>query len=118
MPGLNQMLDSFMVRAANGPLHQFTFRTGYGFRGRDVEMILRDHGIKVFERVKLGRGELAFSVRQDQAEWAEYLLCRARVPLTCELLDPDNEILLNGGEKPRRSFLERLVNALARFTGG
>ena len=118
MPGINQMLDSFVVRAANGPLHQFTFRRGHGFRGRDVEMILREHGIKVFERVSLPQGELGFCVRQDQAEWSEYLLCRARVPLTSDLLDPENEILLNGGKSERPSLLARVLDALGRFIGG
>lgn len=31
-----------------------------------------------------------FVVKRKQAVWAEYLLCRAGVPLACDLLDPRN----------------------------
>jgi hypothetical protein len=109
MSNLNQWLDSFAVRAANGPLHTFTFARGGGFSGREVERLLLDKGIAVFERTRLPGGDLGFSVRADQAEWAEYLLCRAGVPLTCPLLDPANDILLNGDPNEPRSLLDKVV---------
>jgi hypothetical protein len=115
MHNLNQMLDTFWVRAAVGPLHAFTFRRGGGFAGRDVERILTESGIRVYERVRVGRDQLGFSVRRDQALWAEYLLCRARVPLTCDLLDEEHERLLHGDVQSHRSLLDRVLDALASF---
>jgi hypothetical protein len=118
MANLNRFLDAFSVRAANGPLHAFTFRRGGGFAGREVERLLLDKGIRIFERTRLPSGDLGFSVRADQAEWAEYLLCRAGVPLTCELLDPANDILLNGDPSEPRSFLDKIVRFVDWFTAG
>lgn len=115
MRSINQLLDSALVRATQGPLHQFTFKRGHGFVGRDVERILTASGIRVFERVRVGRDQLGFSVRRDQAMWAEYLLCRAGVPLTCELLDEENEQLLYGDEGEGRSLLERILDGLAKL---
>lgn len=115
MRGLNQILDSLSLRAAHGSLHVFTFQQGNGFRGRDVERLLLEHDIRIYERTRVGPGELGFSVRRDQAEWAETILCRAQVPLTCELLDPDNQSLLDAGRQ-RPSLLDRILDALARFT--
>lgn len=117
MPNLNQILDAWAVRAANGPLHDFTFSRG-GCSGREVERLLLDKGIRVFDRTRLPNGDLGFSVRADQAEWAEHLLCRAGVPLTCDLLDPANDILLNGDPHAPRSLLDRIVRFVDWFTAG
>jgi hypothetical protein len=114
MRSINQMLDSALVRAVQGPLHQFTFARGHGFAGRDVERLLTEKGIRVFERVRVGRNQLGFSVRAEHALWAEYILCRAGVPLTCELLDEQNERLLSGDNAGARSWLERVLDALAK----
>ena len=118
MPNLNSLLDSLSVRAAHGPLHAFTFARGGGFSGREVERLLLDKGIRVFERTRLPDGNLRFSVRADQAEWAEYLLCRAGVPLTCDLLDPANDILLNGDPDAPRSILAHIMRFVEWFTAG
>lgn len=115
MRGINGVLDSLSLRAAHGSLHEFTFQQGSGFRGREVERLLLDHDIRIFERKRVGAGELGFSVRMDQAEWAETLLCRAQVPLTCDLLDPDNQRLLDAG-RDNRTLLDRVLDVLTRFT--
>lgn len=115
MRSINQMLDRTLIRAVQGPLHQFTFKRGHGFAGRDVERLLTAQGIRVFERVRLGRDELGFSVRQEHALWAEYILCREGVPLSSELLDEKNERLLYGDDAGARSWLERLLEALAKL---
>ena len=119
MSGLNHLLDSLTLRAANGAMHTFTFRSGkfngQQFNGRAIEQVLGEHGIRVYERSKLGGGELGFSVRRDQAEWAEYLLCRAGVPLTCELLNPEHDELLHPQGKKPKSVLERVMQWLEWF---
>jgi hypothetical protein len=71
-------------------MHRFTFSTGGDFSGTEVEMLLRQYGIRVWGRELNHAGELAFLVKQAQAEWAEYVLCRAGVALTCQLLNPRN----------------------------
>ncbi len=54
-------------------------------------MLLRQYGIRVWGREVGNADEIAFLVKQKQAVWAEYVLCRAGVPLTGTLLDPRNE---------------------------
>jgi hypothetical protein len=84
------LLDGLIGRLAHGPLHQFTFSTKSGFTGGDVEFLLRQYGVPVWGRGLLPDEQISLHVKQSQAIWAEYLLCRAGVPLTCELLDPRN----------------------------
>jgi hypothetical protein len=72
-------------------MHRFTYSNATGFRGVDVEMLLRQYGVRVWGREVIDDEELALLVKQRQAVWAEYLLCRAGVPLTGNLLDPRNE---------------------------
>lgn len=114
MTGLNHLLDSLTLRAAHGSMHRFVFRTGK-FNGRQVEQLLGERGIRVYERTKLGGGELGFSVRRDQAEWAEYLLCHAGVPLTSELLNPEHDELLHPKGKGSKSVLDRVMGWLEWF---
>lgn len=54
-------------------------------------MLLRQYGIRIWGREIDDSDELAFLVKRSQAVWAEYVLCRAGVPLTSKLLDPRNE---------------------------
>lgn len=48
--------------------------------GAQIEGLLKDHGIKMSGNDVAG-DDLFFSVKLDQAEWAEYVLLRAGVPL-------------------------------------
>ncbi len=84
-------LDGQFGRLFNGPMHRFTFRADGGFSGLEVEKMLRRYGIRVWGREMADSEERALLVKQSQAVWAEYLLCRAGVPLTCQLLDPRND---------------------------
>ena len=73
--------------------------------------------------------ERALLVKQDQAIWAEYLLCRAGVALTSPLLDPRNLAYLNrhaAGSMPTpwtvdgigaHSFVDHVVDWLDRLVG-
>lgn len=84
-------LDGLWGRSTHGPMHRFTFRADGDFSGYEIEKMLRRYGIHIWGRETDGDAERAFLVRRRQAIWAEYLLCRAGVPLTCALLDPRNE---------------------------
>lgn len=89
-PDLLNWLDGLAGRATHGDLHRFTFTTESGFTGMEVEMLLRRYGIRLWGRAIVQDNELSFLVKRRQAVWAEYLLCRAGVPLTSQLLDPRN----------------------------
>lgn len=114
MKTFNQLLDSVTLRAAHGSMHSFTFRPNT-LKARDVERILAERGIQIFERVKVGGGELGFSVRREQAEWAEYLLCRSGVALTSPLLNPDHDALLHQQGRKSGSIFDRVMQMLEFF---
>jgi hypothetical protein len=88
---LLNLLDGWLGRLLDGPMHRFTFSTVTGKTGGEVEMLLRQYGVRIWGREAAAEDELAFLVKYRQAKWAEYVLCRAGVPLTCQLLDPRNE---------------------------
>lgn len=83
-------LDGWFGRLQHGPMHRFTFAADGSFRGVEVEHLLRQYGVRIWGREMLDEEERAFLVKRSQAVWAEYILCRAGVPLTCELLDARN----------------------------
>ena len=89
-PEIINPLDGLWGRATHGPMHRFSFATGAGVTGGAVEKLLRTYGIRIWGREMDDPDERAFLVKRSQAVWAEYLLCRAGVPLTCPLLDPRN----------------------------
>jgi hypothetical protein len=89
MSDIINWLDGMIGRAMHGPMHQFTFSRKGDYSGVEVEIILRQYGIRVWGR-EADADEIGILVKRKQAVWAEYLLCRAGVPLTSELLDPRN----------------------------
>jgi len=90
LPDLIDPIDAWIGRLTHGPMHRFTFSTAGEFSGVEVEMLLRRYGIRIWGRELDQPDELAFLVKRRQAIWAEYILCRAGVPLTCPLLDARN----------------------------
>ena len=64
--------------------HVFTWVPGV-YTGMMIESILNQYGIECSAR-KAATGD-GMAVRASQAEWAEYNLCAAGVPLTSELLN-------------------------------
>lgn len=90
-PDFINWLDGFTGQLVHGELHRFTFSTATGFTGIEVEQLLHQYGIRIWGREVSSADELAFFVKSKQAVWAEYLLCRAGVPLTGKYLDPRNE---------------------------
>lgn len=84
-------IDGWIGKLTHGPMHRFAFSRLGAFTGAEVEMLLRQYGVRIWAREITDPNEIAFCVKQRQAVWAEYILCRAGVPLTTELLDPRNE---------------------------
>jgi len=128
-PDLINWVDGTVGQLAHGPMHRFTYSSATGFRGVDVEMLLRQYGVRVWGREVIGDEELALLVKQRQAIWAEYILCRAGVPLTSSLLDPRNEqyrLRHVPGAMPTpwtergigaHSFVDHVVDLLNRIIG-
>jgi len=83
-------VDGWFGRLFHGPMHRFSFTRQSDFSGIEVEHLLRKYGIRVWGRVVTDAEDVSFLVKRKQAIWAEYILCRAGVPLTSPLLDPRN----------------------------
>ncbi len=82
-------IDAFVGKLVYGPMHRFVIHRSGGFSGAEIEMLLRRYGIRIWGR-EIHDDEFAFLVKQSQAVWAEYILCRAGVPLSNGLLDQRN----------------------------
>lgn len=79
--------------------HVFTWVPGV-YTGMMIESILNQYGIECFARQdETGDG---MAVRASQAEWAEYNLCAAGVPLTSELINEAHANVMQnrGGSMP------------------
>lgn len=74
-----------------------------GWAGIQVEQLLKGYGIRVWDRGIAG-DDFYFRVKAHQARWAEYIMLRARVPLTRRMVDPanfENASRYAPGELPR-----------------
>jgi hypothetical protein len=121
-------IDTFFGIARHGKMHRFTFDVNAGFTGYKVEKLLRRYGVRVWGRQVSG-SERSFLVKRSQAVWAEYILCRAGVPLLSPLLDPRNALYpdqhpdasmpVPWTEKgvPAISFVDHLGEWLAKLFG-
>ena len=90
IPDLINPLDALFGKLRHGPLFRISYERDAGYTGAQVEYMLRQYGIRVWGREVDHADEIAIQVKRSQALWAEYILCRAGIPLTYELLDPRN----------------------------
>lgn len=60
-----------------------------GWTGADVESLLLHYGIIAWGRRVTGQN-FVLSVKERQANWAEYLILRRGIPLDSPLFNPDN----------------------------
>ena len=122
-------LDGLLGRLVHGPMHRFTFSTQSDFASAEIEMLMRQYGIRIWGREMRDEDEHAFLVKRRQAVWAEYLLCRAGVPLTGPLLDPRNAQYVQRHERGSlpdpwqargigaHSFVDHAVDWINRLVG-
>ena len=108
-------------------MHHFTWSPDSDFTGAEVEYMLRMYGIRCTSREILG--QMGLSVPDQQAVWAEHLLCKFGVPLTCQLLDQRNRTYAerSGGAMPYKrpgskmskagDFVGRCVDAIDALFG-
>jgi hypothetical protein len=59
--------------------------------GAEIERFLESYGVNIWDRGFLGK-DIYFSVKERQADWAEYLLLRRGIPLSGQLFNPQNAI--------------------------
>jgi hypothetical protein len=83
-------IDELVARARFGRMYRFTFCVTSTFNGYKVQKLLRQYGVRIWGRKIVDGSMRSFVVRERQAVWAEYVMCRAGVPLVGELLDPRN----------------------------
>lgn len=90
IPDIVNPIDGLVGKLRSGKMYRFTFSTENGHSGIQVERLLRRYGIRICGREMSNPNEIGFLVRHRQAAWAEYLMLRAGVPLTCPVLDRRN----------------------------
>lgn len=107
-----------------GGTHSFRIERDGGWTSYEAENLLRRYGILVYGRV-VKEDYVGFSVAVAQANYAEYLLLRAGVPVITKLFNPQNEqfraqlapSLPPGGGGRRPTLIGKAVNVLAPFAG-
>ena len=95
--------------------HGWTFYLDLDSRwtGAQCEELLRSKGVKVYGRC-IANGDAFFQVPEKQAEWAEYLLLRAGVPLKYHLFSEQNRKYVGGaGQQKDRLSLDGLLDLLS-----
>lgn len=93
MPDVIDGIDWLLGRLFHGGLHKFYFDSN-SCSGMDVEGMLRQYHIRIWGRDMTDLNMLGFSVKQSQAVFAEYVLCRAGVPVLSKLLKPSHYALM------------------------
>lgn len=101
----------------NGPSHTFLVPHNAGWSGREIEQLLKRHGVQVWGQMVVN-GMIMFTVRQAQAQWTQYLLQRAGIPIAYGLLDATTLTSPPQPEKPHPSPLaDRIDVWLAKLDG-
>lgn len=70
----------------NGPSHTFLIPEDCGWSGREIEQLLRQHGVKTWGLMIIDQ-MIMITTRLTQARWAQYLLSRERIPIEYGLID-------------------------------
>lgn len=103
--GVAGLIEEFFACLTSSNAPTIRVARGSHWRGIDIERLLKRHGVKVWDRGIAG-DDLYFCVKRRQVKWAEYLLLRAGVPVTSNLVDPRNadyaEGYAPGSEPPNR----------------
>jgi hypothetical protein len=73
-------------------LDSWTFYVPFGgsWTGAEVEALLGEHGVRI-RRKNVVNDDIFFNVKLSQAEWAEYVMLRAGVPLKYGLYSERNK---------------------------
>lgn len=116
---IDSLLTGIIVSQADrtrmGLVHRFEFEPSAKWTGYNVELLLRQYGIRIGGREKAwvtaeGSVRSAFCVGRAQAEFAEYILLAYKVPVTSPLLHAPNAQYAHTA--PRRGAWGRKPNLL------
>jgi len=94
----------------NGPSHTFLVPDDTGWSGREIERLLKRHGVHVWG-LMIVDGMIMLTVRQTQARWAQYLLQRAGIPIAYGLIDVTAPRPPAAPEKPQPPALTDRIDA-------
>jgi hypothetical protein len=88
-----------------------------GWTGAQCEELLRSKGVRVYGRC-IANGDAFFQVPKKQAEWAEYLLLKAGVPLKYHLFSERNRKYVEEvGQQKDQLSLDSLLDFLSSLWG-
>jgi hypothetical protein len=73
----------------NGPSHTFLIYEECGWSVNEIVRLLRRHGIKTWGHM-IVNNNIMITVRKAQAQWAQYLLERERIPIEYGLVKEPN----------------------------
>ena len=111
-------LASFFQDIINGPHCYFGVPSMAGWTKREVGRILSRHGIDVWGLMYDG-DIFFFTVRQDQARWAHYVLTNEGVPIIFPRAEEVNAPARRSPQKTEaRTPLENLFSFLDRLLDG
>ena len=102
---------TMIQNVANGPSHTFLIPENCGWSGRQIEHLLRSHGVKTWGLMIINR-KLRITVRQAQAGWAQYLLDRERIPIAYGVVD---ERTRRAARTPKKNSPTNLLDHLDQW---
>lgn len=93
-------IDDILAIGQNGTGVKLTWLAGTAWRGAEVERILRRYGVRVYARQYTtpdNKRDYGVTVRAKQADWADYLLRKAGVPVS----SPERNVVAVTGAMPQ-----------------
>lgn len=91
----------------NGPSHTFLVPEACGWSGRQIEQLLRAHGIRLWGKMVV-HGSIMFTVPLTQARWAQHLLAREGIPIQNPLRGRARRTERRRGSRRKPSMLDTL----------
>lgn len=82
--------DGVIGNVRYGAHHQFHIPLDGAWTGGACEELLARHGVRIWDR-GLTSDTVFFSVKAEQANWAEYLLKRRGIPVVSAPVNPQND---------------------------
>jgi hypothetical protein len=111
-------LVAMMQDIANGPSHTFFIPENCGWSGREIEHLLRRHGVATWGLMIVDH-LIMLTVREAQAHWAQYLLEREGIPIEYGVLDERATQALRPAQKHDHTspsdVLDRWLDKLESF---
>ncbi len=82
---------------------------GNGWNAFDIEKLMRENGVKMWG-TQITNGDLFFTVKLEQAQWAEYLLVRHGIPINEKFLGAPRPKKRQQKKKNEKFFLDEFFD--------